>query len=188
MDTAILHLAPVARETPRACFDAHPPRADFVGLTPQGLLREWDARGDLTLAPPPQELLPERCDAVVLSAGERGHCEEFLATAREGGAIVAVTAGAQPVTLLLPDGGLLSVPVPAIAHPRMTWARATCSLRPSSSPCARAAPPRPPRPSPTPPRRCASLGPGRARSATAARSRRGWARERQAPATPNLSV
>ncbi len=43
VDTAILHLAPVARETPRGCFDAHPPRAEFVGLTPQGLVREWDA-------------------------------------------------------------------------------------------------------------------------------------------------
>jgi sugar/nucleoside kinase (ribokinase family) len=117
VDTAILHLAPVAHETPRGCFGTTP-RAELVGLTPQGLLRKWDARGDLALVPPPPELLPRRCDAVVLSAGERGHCEEFLATAREDGAIVAVTAGAQPVTLLLPGGGLLSVPVPALDAPR----------------------------------------------------------------------
>jgi 1D-myo-inositol 3-kinase len=114
VDTAILHLAPVARETPRA-WRGHP---EFVGLTPQGLLREWDARGDLALAPPPRELLPERCDAVVLSAAERGRCEEYLATAREGGAIVAVTAGPQPLTMLLPGGELLSVPVPAHDAPR----------------------------------------------------------------------
>ncbi len=114
VDTAILHLAPVARETPHGCLGAHPPRAELVGLTPQGLLREWDARGDLTLVPPPQELLPERCDAVVLSAGERGRCEDFLATAQGDGALVAVTAGARPVTLLLPGDGLLSVPVPAL--------------------------------------------------------------------------
>jgi sugar/nucleoside kinase (ribokinase family) len=118
VDTAVLHLAPVARETPRGCFGAHPPRAELVGLTPQGLLREWDARGDLTLGPPPPELLPERCDAVVLSAGEREHCEEFLATARGDGALVAVTAGAQPVTLLLPSGETLSAPVPAVERPR----------------------------------------------------------------------
>ncbi len=113
VDAAILHLAPVARETPRAWRG----RAELVGLTPQGLLREWDAQGDLTLAPPPRELLPERCDAVVLSAGERGHCEDFLVTAQEDGALVAVTAGAQPVTMLLPGGKTLPVPVPAIAHP-----------------------------------------------------------------------
>ncbi len=41
VDTRILHFAPVARETPAACFDAHPPHADFVGLTPQGLARTW---------------------------------------------------------------------------------------------------------------------------------------------------
>ncbi len=67
VDTTILHLAPVARETPRAWYGTCPPRADFVGLTPQGLLRKWDTRGDLALAPPTQELLPECCDAVVLS-------------------------------------------------------------------------------------------------------------------------
>jgi sugar/nucleoside kinase (ribokinase family) len=114
VDTAILHLAPIARETPRAWRG----RADFVGLTPQGLLREWDARGSLALAPPPQELLPERCDAVVLSAGERERCEDFLATAREDGAIVAVTAGARPVTLLQPGGETLRVPVPVVERPR----------------------------------------------------------------------
>ncbi len=118
VDTAILHLAPVARETPRGCLGTHPPLAEFVGLTPQGLLREWDARGDLALAPPPRELLPARCDAVVLSAGERERCEDFLSTAREDGALVAVTAGAWPVTLLLPSGETLRVPVPTVEHPR----------------------------------------------------------------------
>jgi pfkB family carbohydrate kinase len=38
VDTQILHFAPVARETP-AVWRGH---ADFVGLTPQGLVRKWD--------------------------------------------------------------------------------------------------------------------------------------------------
>jgi hypothetical protein len=38
LDTEILHLAPVARETPRAWRG----RADFVGVTPQGLVRQWE--------------------------------------------------------------------------------------------------------------------------------------------------
>jgi hypothetical protein len=37
LDTAILHIAPVARETP-VSWDG---QADFVGVTPQGLVRRW---------------------------------------------------------------------------------------------------------------------------------------------------
>lgn len=117
VDTAILHLAPVAREIPRECFDAHPPRAGFVGLTPQGLVREWDAEGEIALAQLPPQPLPERCDAIVLSATERESCAELISSARAGGAILAVTAGAQPTALRLPDGSLLHVPVPPIAAP-----------------------------------------------------------------------
>jgi hypothetical protein len=43
VDTQILHFAPVARET-SAAFRGH---ADFVGLTPQGLARAWDAKGQV---------------------------------------------------------------------------------------------------------------------------------------------
>ena len=46
VDTEILHLAAVARETPAAWRG----RAEFVGLTPQGLLRTWDGDGRLELA------------------------------------------------------------------------------------------------------------------------------------------
>ncbi len=40
LDTGILHLAPVARETPTSWRG----QARFVGLTPQGLVRRWQAR------------------------------------------------------------------------------------------------------------------------------------------------
>jgi len=131
VDTAILHIAPVARETSRARRDARrpptddappphhgpPPRAEFVGLTPQGLVREWDAAGEITHSRLPPELLPERCDAWVLSEREREHCAELLARATAAGAVVAVTAGAHPTELRLPGGELLHVPVPPIAAP-----------------------------------------------------------------------
>jgi pfkB family carbohydrate kinase len=42
VDTRILHFAPVARET-QAAWRGH---ADFVGLTPQGLVRRWDRRDE----------------------------------------------------------------------------------------------------------------------------------------------
>lgn len=113
VDTAILHLAPVARETPREWRG----RADFVGLTPQGLLRRWDAAGEIALVPPPPGLIPERCDALVLSAAERGSCAELLRRAHAGGATLAVTAGAQPTELDLPDGERLRIPVPPLDAP-----------------------------------------------------------------------
>ncbi len=118
VDTAILHLAPVAHEIPRECFDAHPPRAEFVGLTPQGLLREWNARGDIALTALRRELLPERCDAIVLSAAEWERCEAPIPTSPAGGVLVAVTSGARPVTLHLLTGETLRVPVHPIESPR----------------------------------------------------------------------
>lgn len=113
VDTAILHLAPVARETPRD-FGG---RAAFVGLTPQGLARRWDTAGEIALVAPPPQLLPERCDAIVLSAGERESCAELVAHARAGGALLAVTAGAQPTAIELPDGTLLHAPPPPVRAP-----------------------------------------------------------------------
>jgi sugar/nucleoside kinase (ribokinase family) len=101
LDTAILHLAPVARETPARW------RGDvgFVGLTPQGLVRRWPAQGgEISLAPGPAAALPGRCDAIVLSEVERESCEELVSRALRGGAVVAVTAGHRPTTILIPGG------------------------------------------------------------------------------------
>ena len=48
LDSAVLHLAPIARETPLA-FGAGV-GADFVGLTPQGLVRSWSEHdGEISL-------------------------------------------------------------------------------------------------------------------------------------------
>jgi sugar/nucleoside kinase (ribokinase family) len=106
LDSSILHLAPVARETP----DGWRGRADFVGLTPQGLLRDWSRPGAeislvaLTGAPPP------RCDALVLGEAERACCEDLIAHVRAEGAVVAVTAGHRPTTVL---AGEVSFTTPA---------------------------------------------------------------------------
>jgi hypothetical protein len=49
LQTGILHLAPIARE-----LDGRgQAQADFVGLTPQGLLRRWGGDGEISLAPTP---------------------------------------------------------------------------------------------------------------------------------------
>jgi sugar/nucleoside kinase (ribokinase family) len=120
LDTAILHLAPIARETPRH-WQGH---SDFIGLTPQGLLRTWEADGVISPAPPTRELLPERCDALVLSRAEWELCGGSFDGARgtdggcASGVTVAVTAGSEPTAILPPGGAPLRVPVPPIASPR----------------------------------------------------------------------
>jgi sugar/nucleoside kinase (ribokinase family) len=113
VDSTILHLAPVARETPARWGG----RADFVGLTPQGLVREWPPQGgDISLraadGTPGREL-----DAIVLSAEELASCGPLISAARAEGALVAVTAGARPTMILLPDGGTLELAVAPIEGP-----------------------------------------------------------------------
>lgn len=137
LDTAILHLAPVARETPVSWEG----EAGFVGVTPQGLVRRWredeglpfvqlDAGsplGDVPLLPPDSEALrgdisavaleeaqlPARFDAAVIAERECPSCDALFPAARRHGANVAVTAGSRPTTLHLPgDGSVVQTPLP----------------------------------------------------------------------------
>jgi 1D-myo-inositol 3-kinase len=121
VDAAIVHFAPVARETP----DELTGRARFVGVTPQGLVRSWPPDGGPIVACPlDRSLLPRCCDAFVFSTSERESCASLLAPAdgesreRSLGALVAVTAGAAPTELHLPDGSVVRVAVPAVEQTR----------------------------------------------------------------------
>ncbi len=113
LDTHLLHLAPVAGETPRVWRGA----ADFVGITPQGLVRQWDRAGGGVVhhVPLNPALLPARGDAFVLSETERDSCESL--TASNSSAVVAITAADEPTTIMLGDGELIRVGVPAIERP-----------------------------------------------------------------------
>jgi pfkB family carbohydrate kinase len=129
VDTRILHFAPVARETPAARFDAHPPHAGFVGLTPQGLARTWGTRAgaagaEIRSAPLPSDrdsldaLLPNDCNAIVISEQERAACAPLLAAAAAGGAVLAVTAGPGATSVELSSGEITQVQASAVAVPR----------------------------------------------------------------------
>jgi hypothetical protein len=126
LDTAVLHIAPVARETAVTWRG----EVGFLGITPQGLVRHWEQGEDVPLVQldtgsllgdtplcasveqalagdiSPVELdpgaLPERFDAAVISEHECQNCRALFAAARHGGACVAVTAGARPTTVHLP--------------------------------------------------------------------------------------
>jgi len=121
VDTSILHFAPVARETSARWRG----RADFVGLTPQGLARAWDQQtGEIVPAPLPgdrgslEELLPRGCDAVVISEHERATCAPLLAAAAAAGAAIAITAGAGATRVHPPDGETADVQAAAVADPQ----------------------------------------------------------------------
>ncbi len=92
--TSILHLAPVAQETPQRW----PCAADFVGLTAQGLVRHWEMPGgEIERRPIDRARVPAPLDAVVISAGERSSCEPLL----DDVPVTAITAGEGPTTVLL---------------------------------------------------------------------------------------
>jgi sugar/nucleoside kinase (ribokinase family) len=129
VDSEILHFAPVARETGRHWRG----RASFIGLTPQGLIRSWQAIGEQMR---PSELsrdqLPEDLDAVVLSDRERACCGVLFAPAGAPGRraevsdpghgkqgddatpLVAVTAAHRPTVLHLREAAPLTLAVPRV--------------------------------------------------------------------------
>ena len=124
IDTEILHLAPVARETDGRSHG----RAAFVGVTPQGLVRSWSqSDGQIVPRALDRSLLPADCDAIVISEAERDSCATLLEAAqseatdveqgrRADEPVIAVTHGEAPTELRLPDGTTLRVEVPAVGR------------------------------------------------------------------------
>jgi sugar/nucleoside kinase (ribokinase family) len=114
LDTEVLHLAPVARETPTAWNG----RAALVGVTPQGLIRRWGRDGRVSLVPLDSTALPYHFDAAAIGEQEQESCQALFEAAREQGAPVAVTAGPRPTTVRLPAGGAAAptavVPLPDV--------------------------------------------------------------------------
>jgi len=121
LDTEILHLAPVARETDGRTNA----NASFVGVTPQGLVRDWRGpRAEIVAQALDCSLLPRHCDALVLSEAERESCAALFGDAgdRRSGdrtaladtAVIAVTHGEAPTELRVPGSVEIHVEVPAV--------------------------------------------------------------------------
>lgn len=107
VDTEVLHLAPVARETSARWHG----EAAFVGITPQGLLRTWSGPGErIVLAPLERAQVPERCEAAVLNVLERPFCEVLW----QGSATIAVTDEGAPTELRVPGHAPVRIEVPRI--------------------------------------------------------------------------
>jgi sugar/nucleoside kinase (ribokinase family) len=102
----IIHLGPVAREIDLDRLPDFPADA-FVGATPQGWLRRWDAEGhvyEVALELPAS--LTARLDALVLSETEARRAQGVIAAVRAGGGLVAITRDAEGCTILDRDGAI----------------------------------------------------------------------------------
>jgi 1D-myo-inositol 3-kinase len=113
---AILHLAPVAAELP----ERWPQGGRLLGLTPQGLARSRPEPGEAVRPTPPGAAVLDqagRADVIVISEQERGVCAALIERAQAAGALIAVTAGAQPATILPPGVELIELPVHTVECP-----------------------------------------------------------------------
>jgi sugar/nucleoside kinase (ribokinase family) len=112
IDARIMHLAPIARETP-VSWDGE---AAFVGVTAQGLVRDWPD-GKIRTVELDSAVLPDRFDVAVISEHELYMCDALFVSAHAFGACVAVTAGSAPTTLHVGDE-VLKVPASNVTDVR----------------------------------------------------------------------
>lgn len=91
---AIVHLAPIADEVNPELVHQFPEA--FIGLTPQGWLRRWDAEGRVSSRPWERlkAILPD-ADAVVLSLEDLGGDEEAVMAFTDHCRLLVVTEGAK---------------------------------------------------------------------------------------------
>ena len=113
---AILHLAPVAAELP----ERWPQGGRLLGLTPQGLARSLPEAGGAVLASAPAASATdqaERVDAIVLSAQEGLRCARLIERAQASGALIALTDGERPASIIPPGGTPIVLPVHLLERP-----------------------------------------------------------------------
>jgi len=113
---AILHLAPVASELP----ERWPGGGRLLGLTPQGLARSHPRPGEEVRAAVPSAASldqADRADVVVIARQEWDACAELIQRARTAGALVAVTDGERPTTILAPGYEAIELPVHMLERP-----------------------------------------------------------------------
>jgi len=107
----IIHLAPIAREIPTALALRF--RGRFVGLTPQGWLRQWDATGEVTPAPwEDATAVLAVATAAVLSLEDLGGDESPAQAWAEAVPVLVVTRGSEGATLYW-QGERRHIPAPA---------------------------------------------------------------------------
>ncbi len=96
--TAIVHIGPVAQECDFALADVF--EGAFVGLTPQGWMRQWDVAGRVYRSEWREaKWVLDRADAVVLSEEDIGRRKPLALDYAAQTAVLAVTKGAGGCTV-----------------------------------------------------------------------------------------
>jgi hypothetical protein len=94
LKTPIVHLGPVAQEISPNMVRAFP--ETFIGLTPQGWLRQWDNSGRVSLSSwPESRFILENASAAVLSIEDVGGDEKLIEDMLTSIRILVVTEGAE---------------------------------------------------------------------------------------------
>ena len=94
LNTPIVHLGPVDQEITPNMVSAFP--HSFIGLTPQGWLRQWDESGRVRVSAwPESHLILENASAAVLSIEDVGGDEKLIEDLLTFSRILVVTEGAE---------------------------------------------------------------------------------------------
>ncbi len=97
-ETPIIHLGPVAREVDPMLVRAFP--SSFIGLTPQGWMRDWDAEGQVRFSEWPEaSFVLQRADAAVMSIEDVRGNEQIVEDMASAARVLAVTEGANGARL-----------------------------------------------------------------------------------------
>jgi sugar/nucleoside kinase (ribokinase family) len=107
---AIVHLGPIAHETPATLLNQFP--NSFIGITPQGWLRQWDQDGVVSpnAWPEMKDLLPD-ADAVVISREDLQDNQQKIDKMAEHCKLLVVTRGRDGADIYL-DGSIHSFSAP----------------------------------------------------------------------------
>lgn len=101
LDAAVVHLGPVAQEVDPAMAELFP-SSSFVGVTPQGWMREWGPDGAVHhRAWDPPSRLARRADAAVISVEDVDHDEDRVASFVSAFDLAVVTSGAAGARLFV---------------------------------------------------------------------------------------
>ena len=104
----VVHLAPIAQELDRAWLDQF--AGDFVGITPQGWLRQWDAAGNVSRAEWQEaELILRRTTAAVISIEDVRGDESLARQWSKWARVFVVTRGAAGCSVYY-DGVITDLP------------------------------------------------------------------------------
>lgn len=119
-DARLIHLAPLVREIPLSLAQALPHDA-WLGLTPQGFLRTWDARGRVfPVVWQEAALLLPRVQAVVFSQEDLPDTD-CLTSWRAWSPTLVMTQGALGCTVFM-GGAAYPIPAPSVVECNPTGA------------------------------------------------------------------